>query len=130
MNPESVLRTVVLESPAVTAMIGARFTPEPLPQQSVLPACTYQRVSQRIPDEIPFPTVRIQVTCWAATRNAARDLAEAVKKAVRLTGEGWKGQRHGMAIKYMKPENDLDLIHPDTGRHTVPIDFKVTYRRT
>lgn len=123
MVPESVLRTVILEDATVSGLIGSRFYPV-LPQTPTLPACTYFRVSHYVPDEIPFPTARIQVTCWGTSRAEARELAE----AVRLAGSGFKGTRHGMRVKYAKHENDLDLRDPTTGYHTVPVDFKVIYR--
>jgi hypothetical protein len=123
MVPESVLRTVILEDVTVAGLIDTRFYPV-LPQHPTLPACTYYRVSHTVPDEIPFPTARIQVTCWAESRDDARALAE----AVRLAGSGFKGDRHGMTVKYAKHENDLDLRDPQTGYHTVPVDFKVIYK--
>lgn len=127
MQAEGVLRTVILEDAAVVALIGNRFFEE-LPQQPTFPTCTYSRVSRREPDEIPFPTVRLQVLCWATTRAGARAVATAIRNAVRQQGAGWKGVRHGTTVKYMRPENDLDIKDPTTGRHIALLDFKVTYR--
>lgn len=123
MEPEYALRTVILDDATVTGLIATRYY-DTLPQTPTLPACTYLRVSHRVPDEIPFPTARIQVTCWATTRSGARELA----KAVRDAADKFKGTKNGMRLVYAKHENDLDLRDGTTGYHTVPVDFKVTYR--
>ncbi len=124
-EPESGLRAWALADPTVAGLIGTRFYPMLLPQTPTLPACTYFRVSHRIPDEIPYPTVRIQVTCWAASHTAARELATALEAAAGRK----KGTSAGVEIKYANVANDLDMRDPDTGYYLVPVDFKVTYRR-
>jgi len=129
-EPESGLRAWVLADPTVAGLIGTRFYPMVLPQR--LPtdppfqdSCTYFRVSHRIPDEIPYPTVRIQVTCWSRTHSGARALATALEAAAGKK----KGTSAGVEIKYASVANDLDMRDPVTGYYAVPVDFKVTYRR-
>jgi len=124
-EPESGLRAWALADPTVAGLIGTRFYPMMLPQTPTLPACTYFRVSHRIPDEIPYPTIRMQVTCWATTHSGARALATALEAAAGKK----KGTSAGVEIKYASVANDLDMHDPDTGYYMVPVDFKVTYRR-
>uniref|UniRef100_A0A6H1Z8A6 Tail protein n=1 Tax=viral metagenome TaxID=1070528 RepID=A0A6H1Z8A6_9ZZZZ len=124
MEPESALRAWALADGTVAGLIGTRFYPMELPQQPTLPACTYNRVSYVRPDEIPYPTVRVQVTCWAATHSGAWALARAIEAAASRK----KGTAGGMTIKYASVVNNLDLRDPTTGYYTVPVDFKVTYR--
>jgi hypothetical protein len=123
-EPEVGLRAWALADPTVAGIIGARFYPMVLPQTPTLPACTYARVSHRKPDEIPYSTVRIQVTCWALSQSAARALAHALEDAAGRK----KGTIGGVTIKYSSVENDLDLRDPETGYYAVPVDFKVTYQ--
>jgi len=124
-EPESGLRAWALADPTVAGLIGTRFYPMMLPQTPTLPACTYFRVSHRIPDEIPYPTIRMQVTCWATTHSGARALATALEAAAGKK----KGTSAGVEIKYASVANDLDMHDPVTGYYAVPVDFKVTYRR-
>jgi hypothetical protein len=129
MEPESALRAWALADPTVAGIIGVKFHPMNVPQQQqgqppVIPACTYARVSRKKPDEIPYPTVRIQVTCWDTTPTGARALAHALINAAGRR----KGTAAGLRIVYCSQVNDLDLRDPETGRYTVPVDFKLTYR--
>ena len=124
MEPESALRAWALADGTVSGLIGARFYPMKLPQVPTLPACTYSRVSYVRPDEIPFPTTRIQVTCWAESHGEARALAVALESAASRR----KGTVSGLRIIYANVENTIDLYDPDTGYYKAPVDFKVTYR--
>jgi hypothetical protein len=126
MEPESALRAWAIADPTLAGLIGTRFYPMLLPQTPVLPACTYARVSRSRPDEIQFATVRIQVTCWAATATEARAVATALTSAAGKR----KGTSAGLRVVYCSEVNDLDLRDPDTGRFTVPVDFKLTYQET
>jgi len=123
-EPEDGLIAWALADPTVSGLISTRFYPYKLPQTPTLPACTYFRVSYRTPDEIPYPTVRIQVTCWAANHGGARALANAIVKAAGKK----KGTSASVEIKYASIENMLDLRDPTTGYYAVPVDFRVTYR--
>ncbi len=124
MEPESALRAWAIGNPALAALIGTRFYPMLLPQTPTLPACTYARVSRWRPDEIPFATVRIQVTCWDTTATGARAVATALTNAAGKK----KGTSAGLRIVYCSEVNALDLRDPETGRFTVPVDFKLTYQ--
>jgi hypothetical protein len=131
MEPESALRAWAIADPTLAGLIGVKFHPLVVPQQtpgapSVLPCCTYARVSRSRPDEIQFATVRIQVTCWAATATEARAVATALTSAAGKR----KGTSAGLRVVYCSEVNDLDLRDPDTGRFTVPVDFKLTYQET
>lgn len=123
-EPEDGLRAWALADPTVAGLIGTRFYPYQLPQTPTLPACTYFRVSFRCLDEIRYPTVRVQVTCWSTTYAGARALAAAIRDAAGRK----KGTSGGLDIKYCSVENCLDLRDPTTGYYSVPVDFKVTYR--
>lgn len=124
MEPESALRNWIVSDVTVAALIGTRCYPVELPQIPTLPAVTLTRISYAPKDEIPYPTVRIQATSWATTNGGARALAQAIEDAASKR----KGTSLGMTVIYASVLNNLDLHDPETGYHTVPVDFKVTYK--
>jgi len=70
---------------AVTTLVGARYWPDIAPDNAALPRITYQVISEIRNDHLSGPGVgkrcRIQINCWAATRNGADALADAVEVA-------------------------------------------------
>jgi len=125
-TPETALRAWMIADPALAGLVGTRIYPHALPQTPTLPACTYRRVSYRRPDEIPFATVRIQVTAWGDTYTSARAVADALKTAA----DRKKGTSSGLTVVYASVQGDLELVDPVTGRYTVPVDFQVTYKES
>ncbi len=123
-QPESALRAWALADPTLAGLIGTRFYPMDLPQTPTLPACTYFRVSRAKKDEIPYSTVRIQVTCWATTHDGARALADAFIAAATAR----KGTSAGCDVKYASLANETTMHDAQTGYYAVPVDVKVTYK--
>lgn len=71
--------------PGLVPLIGTRIYPLLLPQDPVLPAVTYQRIStprMHAFERSFLPHPRFQFDCWATTFPAARAVAEQVKLAL------------------------------------------------
>ena len=81
---------VVSPQTAINALIGTRYWPDIAPDNAALPRITYQVISEIRNDWIDGPGVgkrcRIQINCWAATRNGADALADAVEAQLSQTG--------------------------------------------
>jgi len=119
---EYAVRHILLDDATVSGLIGTRLTPGQRPQGGTMPCATYARMSHSRMCEIPYGSPLIQVTAWDDTYGGARELATAIIDAL----DRYRGITHGQRITRAKLENDLDLIDPETGLHTVPIDFRVT----
>jgi hypothetical protein len=124
MEPESALRNWIISDAVLSGLIDERCYPMQLPQTPTLPAVTLMRVSYVRHDEIPFATVRIQATCWGESWSDVHEVAAAIEAAASRR----KGDSLGLRIVYANVVNNIDMIDPETGRYTMPVDFKVTYR--
>ena len=76
-------RSKILGYAAISAIVGQRMYPDNLLQTSTLPAIVYTKISTERDHEITNVTrsahVRIQMDCYAASREAANDLAHALR---------------------------------------------------
>jgi len=124
MEAAVALRKFILTDAVVTGLIVARYYPDPLPQDSTLPAITYMVVSNPRHPNLPFAFPRVQVTCWAETRDGAR----AVAKAIIDKADRWKGVQSGVHFKRVSKQNDLDIYDPERKLYKVPVDFKLLYQ--
>ena len=81
-NILSAVRTYVLSKSAVTDIIGQRMYFDRLRQNATLPAATISKISDRhdhaISDRSGLVWSRLQIVCFAATRLACDNLAEAI----------------------------------------------------
>lgn len=122
---EVALRTLLLETPEVAALVGDRIAPLMLPEEASLPALTYVVVFDN-PDEHQegasgISTTNIQFSAWAigteqeSGYSATRRLAKAVRRALlgrRFTAEGIEIQAvTGGAITTERPEVETDVWH-------------------
>lgn len=67
--------------------------PDNVPEKGSLPAVVFQRISTpqiRTHSGVAMSYPRIQLSCWATTREAANTLAESVKALVDLNQENFK----------------------------------------
>lgn len=82
---EQALFAHLTADPALAALVALRIYPEILPQNSAMPAITYQRVSTLIyntRDGGEFQRPRFQFGAYASTPLAAVQLAEALAAAL------------------------------------------------
>lgn len=118
----------VLAQSAITTLIGTRIMPAPLRQDCVLPAISYQFISQR--DDVlhdgpqGLPDARIQLDCWADDYAGARALAEAIRTAV----HAYRGTMGSVNVQRAKVENIVDGFEPNTGQQRVIMDVLLMYQ--
>lgn len=76
-------RTKLLSYTAVSAIVGQRMYADNLLQTSTIPAIVFTKISTERDHEITNVTrsghVRIQMDCYAASRDGANDLAHAIR---------------------------------------------------
>ena len=123
MPIETALGNILLDDVDVAALIGTRYTPDPLEQGAVLPAATYKKVTGLRHHDLNFAYPTYQVSAWGETSATARAVAQAIIEAI----QRYKGVKDGMTITQASVKNDLDLYDPETGRYTVPIDIQINY---
>ena len=115
----------------VTALIGAgataRIYPLVVPEGAVLPAITWQLISEPRMESMNGGTVlawtRLQFNCWARKYSQAAPLAQAVKAAL----SQYRGTlSNGSRVDRIKVDNTLDLYDPATGYFRRVVDVIVT----
>ena len=114
---EAAVRTVLLENPAVAALVGNRIYGRVMPQRPTLPAITITKIDKTSNitlgrDAVGPNTLRIQVDCWAkgdedtAGIDAVRALAIAVNgsddQSTRGALHAFAGRREGVTIKSLE----------------------------
>src|SRR6185295_13120208 len=125
---EEALHTRLLAVAGVTALIGDRVHPVPLPQNVTYPAVSYQLISRN--RETAFgvdpllATSRIQVNAWASTYTAVKALAE----QIRLALERFRGTVLGIEWQDTLLDGETDLYDDTVLVHQVAIDAIVFHR--
>jgi len=84
------LFTLLSTTSTITALVGQRIFPVQLPEQSVLPALTYQIIAVKASPTLTnsgYQRWRLQFDCWG------KDYADAtnLRAALRLALEGYRG---------------------------------------
>lgn len=124
---EDAIRAVLLADPDVAALVSTRVWPIKLPQSATLPAVVYQRISTTrdqpaLETPIGATRSRVQLSSWASTYGAARQLAEAVHGAL----NGWSGTAGGQVVKLVRLATWLDDYEAGPPeRYRVIADFYV-----
>jgi len=133
MRAESVIYSLLTASTAVTALVSARIFPGRLPQNTVMPAISYELVSSSevLPINAQAGGVlmrsRVSVAVLARTYSEVKAIHEAVRKAV-LFQRGAFGTVWVVSIT-------RDLIGPDTrddsvGLYMQGVDYMLTHNET
>lgn len=78
------IRSFLLQSNALTALVSNRITPDVLPPGEPMPAVVYRRISTSHGSDIRgskggLARTRIEYECFAATRATANAVAEAIR---------------------------------------------------
>jgi len=128
---EEAFTAYLLAYPGLTALIGRRFMFDYLPQDTVLPAVVWQCVSDvkehthqgQIANESPT----YQFTVYAATRAAARAVAEQIKLALC----DYVGDMGGASVEWVKQINELPTTETNTDGtikvHAIDLEFEFNY---
>lgn len=79
------LRTKLLSYAGVTALVGQRMYPDALLQNATLPAIVYSKISTQrehsLSDVTRLAHSRIQIDCYASSRDSANDVAHAIRSS-------------------------------------------------
>lgn|GEM_PF-5706690 len=106
----------------VAAIVGDRVYDE-LPQTPSLPAITYKEISTDIDANVDYAKTRVQVTSWAATRSAAKELAKTIRYAL----QRYRGTVVSVKIEGITFVFSTHVRDPETGYHTMPTDYRINY---
>lgn len=116
MSAESTLYGILSAAAGVTALVGTRIYPDLIPEEKATPYIGYERVSTEpaatLEGTILAEKIGITIACWADTRIAAEQLADAVRTA--MIGSGWRAESRGAEID------------ESTGRLAATLQYSIT----
>lgn len=123
----------------IAALVVARVYTPILPQKTVYPAIQVQLISDvdglHLRGPIGLPTVRLQVDCWAATRDQVFTLGRLVRQRVNGFAGEWIGDKSTspagrLGIRLAEYVNGSERYEEDVNggfcRHSG--DYLVTYK--
>jgi len=88
MSVESAIYSILAHNGPVAQHVGTRIRPGRANQNDSLPFLIYERIStERFPHmegDTGLEHVRMQVSCWGATYESAKEVAEAVRSALHM----------------------------------------------
>ena len=126
---EPSLISYIVADAAIAARIGSgsppvyRLHPEMLPQNTVLPAITFTRISSQHPELLDGSTdlsfAQFQASCWASTAKAAAELASLLR--MRLQGV------YDSGFQKVSIDDERSDYEPDTLLYRQDIDFTIAY---
>ena len=134
-NIETAIVYILGEDVGVSAIVGTKIYPMVVPQNAVMPAITYQKISGQWQIQMDGPhnmsEERFQINCWASTYGGAKALCEAVRDVL----NGYDSAVNVVDFHVMTLENEMDLLVeiPDergARRYARAMDFNVWYRIT
>jgi hypothetical protein len=109
-------------------LAGGRVHAMKLPQDPTLPALVFIRVSTMPTYSHSgfsnFTEARFQISCWAATYMAARQLAAQVRTAL----DGYSGAMGTTQIGHCLCASDRDIYEPEPQRFHAPLDYMIGYK--
>lgn len=127
MAVEGDLRTRLVGSAGLAALVSTRVYPIPLPQAVTFPAMTYQRVSsvtEHASTTDPGDQhVRFQFDCWAATLTGAL----AVRDQVHARLSRWSSSTGSVTIHDVFRAGERSFYEDEPGAHRVILDYMVHY---
>lgn len=125
---EEGLYTKLSGTAGITALVGSRIYSTRLPQGATLPAITFQRISTTRDIHHGGPVqgaeAFFQISCWAATPKAGKEIAAAVRAAVHGVHGTW-GTDTVMASKLV---NELELPGLDENDFHTALTLSLVYK--
>lgn len=127
-SPEAVLRHALLTDTLVAIAVGTRVSSLLAPASAAMPFITYRRAGiqrqQTLASPSGVPKVTVELDIYAATYEAARDVADRVR--ARLDGYG--GIFDNTEVKQTSLENEQDDFVQLAGADLPPVySVKQTY---
>jgi hypothetical protein len=124
---EAALYSILAGSTAVTDQVSTRIYPYYLPQNCILPALTYWRVStvreEAMHDDPGYSTARFQVSVWTTAALQGGTIADIVRTALHRH----TGTHAGVQIVDLAIEGEMTTYDSDTEEHQVAIDFMIAH---
>ena len=112
----------------LTALVGTRIYPPPVPQNATYPLVTLSQVSGLrsyvYGNQSGFVDARFQFDCWATTSIGARALAEQLRIALSF----YRGTSDGVVIDLIRMDNEIKDYDDVAELHRIIQDYFVTYR--
>lgn len=100
------------------------------PEAAILPLVVYQRIgTDRISamgSDTGLALAEMQVTSWATTPKAARDVKEQVRGAL----QRWRGTVAGVEVQDSYLDLELDRFDDETKAHGVLLGVRIAHRET
>ena len=134
-SPEQVLKHVIETTPAVARLVGMRVYPVLAPASAGLPFVIYQRAqierNQTLSQPLGVPRVSVQLDTYAATYEAAREVAD----AMRANLDGLTVSAYGVDVKHVALESERDGFVQLDGSELPPVyqiaqNFDVSWQET
>ena len=115
---ETAIFSILTADQEVVAIVGNNVFPNIIPQDTVLPAITYQQISgprdYTSDGESGLVESRYQLNCIAETYQGAKELFEAVRLAV----TAYEGTVNGIEIQriHIEDEGDFPQVSPEAAQ--------------
>lgn len=115
-SAEATLYSILSAAPGVTAIVGNRIYPDLIPEEKATPYIGYERASTdsvgTLEGTVLAEQISLVIACWADTRIAAEQVADAVRTA--MLGSGFKAETRGAEID------------ESTGRLAATLQYSIT----
>jgi hypothetical protein len=127
-SPEAVLRNALATNTVASSVVSARIYPIMAPASATMPFVTYRRAGirrqQTLTGPMGVPQVTVELDVYAATYEAARDVAD----RCRLVLDGYGGTFDNTEVKHVSLENEQDDFVTLAGADMPPVySVKQTY---
>lgn len=90
---EKLLRATLLSSTALTTIVGQKVFDTIMPQGTLLPAVTFQKLSGSPANCLYGPTglenIEVQIDAWAMQKAQVKEMAKAIRAIMPATGAMW-----------------------------------------
>lgn len=124
---ESAIRTLVLQASDITDEIGTRFYPLRLPQQSEIPACTFQMIADVPSHNLSGPQGHVrtllQIDTYAATYAKSVEVADLIRKQI----DGYAGTVSGTIITSVQRASALSTYETGIDQYRMTTDYRIGY---
>ena len=124
---EAALYTILSGDVTITAQTSNRIYPDTLPQDCILPALTYFRVStireEAMGTDPGRATARFQISVWSTSAFTSGTIADLVRTALHRH----IGVHAGVTITDLAIENEIATYDYDTEEHQIAMDFLIQH---
>lgn len=126
---EAAISKVVREYAPIAALVSGRVHPDTLPQNTALPAISYEVVA-----DVPFDTIDgnaslyrgvIEFKIWSKNETESSNLEEFIRRAI----QGYQGVSLDVKIRGVHHLHRTDDYEAEVGEHNQLPRYSVLYRR-